>query len=76
MGYYIPRNIDTKAAIVPYADHATNEQFHTLEALAYIILRMIGQQTLLAPDAPPRYGAKRRIQEIMTLAAHCVCHAR
>ena len=42
---------------------------------------MIGQQSLLGPDTPPRHSAKRRrvktvIQEIMTLATHCVRHAR
>lgn len=53
----------------------------SLGTMAYNILRMIGQQTLLGPDAPPCHGAKRRrvktvIQEIMTLAAHCVRHTR
>ena len=42
---------------------------------------MIGQETLLGPDAPPRHPAKRRqvktvIQEIITLAARLKRHAR
>lgn len=66
---------------LPSGKFATNDLVLTLGAMAYNLLRMIGQQTLLGPDAPPRHSAKRRrvktvIQEIMTLAAHCVRHAR
>ncbi len=66
---------------LPSGKFASNDLVLTLGAMAYNLLRMIGQQTLLGPDAPPRHSAKRRrvktvIQEIITLAAHCVQHAR
>ena len=66
---------------LPSGKFATNDLLLTLGALAYNILRMIGQETLLGPDAPPRHSAKRRrvktvIQEIITLAARIKRHAR
>jgi hypothetical protein len=66
---------------LPSGKFATNDLLLTLGALAYNILRMIGQETLLGPDAPPRHPAKRRrvktvIQEIITLAARLKHHAR
>jgi hypothetical protein len=66
---------------LPSGKFATNDLLLTLGALAYNILRMIGQETLLGPDAPPRHLAKRRrvktvIQEIITLAARIKRHAR
>ncbi|XXY98516.1 transposase [Acidithiobacillus sulfuriphilus] len=66
---------------LPSGKFATNDLLLTLGALAYNILRMIGQETLLGPDAPPRHPAKRRrvktvIQEIITLAARIKRHAR
>jgi len=66
---------------LPSGKFATNDLLLTLGALAYNILRMIGQETLLGPDAPPRHPAKRRrvktvIQEIITLAAGIKRHAR
>ena len=66
---------------LPSGKFATNDLMLTLGAMAYNLLRMIGQETLLGPEAPPRHGAKRRrvetvIQEIIILAAHAVRHAR
>lgn len=66
---------------LPSGKFATNDLLLTLGALAYNILRMIGQETLLGPGAPPRHPAKRRrvktvIQEIITLAARIKRHAR
>lgn len=66
---------------LPSGKFATNDLILTLGAMAYNILRMIGQETLLGPDAPRRHPAKRRrvktvIQEIITLAARIKHHAR
>lgn len=66
---------------LPSGKFATNDLILTLGAMAYNLLRMIGQNTLIGPDAPPRHPAKRRrvktvIQEIITQAAHIVHHAR
>lgn len=49
--------------------------------LAYNLLRWIGQNGLLGPDAPPRHRAKRRriravMQELMYLAARMIYTAR
>ena len=53
----------------------------SLAALAYNVLRLIGQHTLLGDDAPLRHPAKRRrlktvIQELITVAARVLTHAR
>ena len=53
----------------------------SLAALAYNVLRLIGQTALLAPDAPLRHPAQRRrlrtvIQEMIAVAARVVHHAR
>lgn len=66
---------------LPSGKFATNDLILTLGGMAYNLLRMIGQATLLGPDAPPRHPAKRRrvktvIQEIITQAARVVHHAR
>ena len=66
---------------LPSGKFATNDLILTLGAMAYNILRMIGQETLLGPDAPRRHPAKRRrvktvIQEIITLVARIKHHAR
>lgn len=66
---------------LPSGKFATNDLLLTLGALAYNILRIIGQETLLGPDAPPRHPATRRrvktvIQKIITLAARIKRHAR
>ena len=50
-------------------------------ALAYNILRWIGQNGLLGPDAPPRHRAKRRrirtvMQELMYVAARLIHSGR
>jgi len=66
---------------LPSGKFATNDLLLALGALAYNILRMMGQETLLGPDAIPRHPAKRRrvktvIQEIITLAARIKRNAR
>jgi hypothetical protein len=66
---------------LPSGKFATNDLILTLGALAYNLLRLIGQNALLGPDAPPRHPAKRRrvktvIQEVITQAARVVHHAR
>ena len=66
---------------LPSGKFATNDLILTLGGMAYNLLRMIGQATLLGPDAPTRHPAKRRrvktvIQEIITQAARVVHHAR
>jgi len=66
---------------LPSGKFATNDLILTLGAMAYNLLRMIGQNTLLGPDAPPRHPAKRRrvktvIQEVILQAARVVHHAR
>ena len=66
---------------LPSGKFATNDLILTLGGMAYNLLRMIGQATLLGPDAPPRHPAKRRrvktvIQEVITQAARVVHHAR
>lgn len=53
----------------------------SLAALAYNVLRLIGQNALTGEDAPPRHPAKRRrlstvIQELMCVAAAIAHHAR
>jgi hypothetical protein len=66
---------------LPSGKFATNDLILTLGGIAYNLLRMIGQATLLGPDAPPRHPARRRrvktvIQEVITQAARVVHHAR
>ncbi|MBU2754650.1 IS1380 family transposase [Acidithiobacillus sp. CV18-2] len=66
---------------LPSGKFATNDLILTLGAMAYNLLRLVGQNTLLGPDAPPRHPARRRrvktvIQEVITQAARVVHHAR
>ncbi len=53
----------------------------SLAAVAYNILRLIGQQALLRSNAPVRHAAKRRrlktvMQEMMRVAVKLTDHAR
>ncbi|MCG5549280.1 IS1380 family transposase [Halorhodospira halochloris] len=59
----------------------TNEAVLALAAVAYNLLRLIGQNALIGDDAPMRHPAKRRrlrtvIQEIINVAAVLISHAR
>ena len=62
---------------LPSGKFATNALVLGCAQLAYNILRWIGQNGLLGPDAPPRHKAKRRrirtvMQELMYLAARLI----
>lgn len=62
---------------LPSGKFATNALVLACAQLAYNILRWIGQNGLLGPDAPPRHKAKRRrirtvMQELMYLAARLI----
>jgi hypothetical protein len=62
---------------LPSGKFATNALILACAQLAYNMLRWIGQNGLLGPDAPPRHRAKRRrirtvMQELMFLAARLI----
>ena len=66
---------------LPSGKFATNALVLACAQLAYNLLRWIGQNGLLGPDAPPRHRAKRRrirtvMQELMYLAARLIYTAR
>jgi hypothetical protein len=66
---------------LPSGKFATNALVLACAVLAYNILRWIGQNGLLGPDAPPRHRAKRRrirtvMQELMYLAARLIYTGR
>jgi hypothetical protein len=66
---------------LPSGKFATNALILACAQLAYNILRCIGQNGLLGPDAPPRHRAKRRrirtvMQELMYLAARLIYTGR
>ena len=66
---------------LPSGKFDTNVLVLSLAAVAYNILRLIGQQALLRRDAPLRHPAKRRrlktvMQEMMRVAALLTTHAR
>ena len=66
---------------LPSGKFATNALILACAQLAYNILRWIGQNGLLGPDAPPRHRAKRLLlrtvmQELMYLAARLIQSAR
>jgi len=66
---------------LPSGKFATNELVCELAALAMNILRLMGQQGLLGPDAPVRHSAKRRriktvIQELIYRAGRLIEHGR
>ncbi|MEY6432518.1 IS1380 family transposase [Thioalkalicoccus limnaeus] len=65
----------------PSGKFATNALVLACALLAYNILRWIGRNGLLGPDAPPRHRAKRRrlrtlMQELMYRAARLIYTAR
>ena len=65
---------------LPSGKFATNGLVLSLGALTYNILRLMGQQALLGPDAPVRHRAKRRrlktvMQELIYRAAKCTRQA-
>lgn len=62
---------------LPSGKFATNALVLACAALAYNILRWLGQHGLLGADAPPRHRAKRRrlrtvMQELIDLAARLI----
>lgn len=66
---------------LPSGKFATNDLVLSLAAIAYNILRAIGQATLIGPDSPVRHPARRRrlktvMQEIIGIAARVTRHAR
>lgn len=66
---------------LPSGKFDTNVMVLSLAAVAYNILRLIGQQALLRADAPVRHAAKRRrlktvMQEMMRVAVRLTGHAR
>jgi len=66
---------------LPSGKFDTNTLVLSLAAVAYNILRLIGQQALLKKTAPLRHPAKRRrlktvMQEMMRVAAQLAVHAR
>jgi hypothetical protein len=66
---------------LPSGKFDTNTLVLSLAALAYKILRLIGQQALLGDKAPIRHPAKRRrlktvMQEMLRVAAQLTEHAR
>lgn len=66
---------------LPSGKFNTNALVLALAALAYNILRYIGQDTLVAPDAPSRKAVHRRrlrtvLQEMIYKAARLIRHGR
>lgn len=66
---------------LPSGKFDTNVLVLSLAAVAYNILRLVGQQALPRPDAPLRHPAKRRrlktvMQDMMRVAAVVTAHAR
>ncbi|WP_029419949.1 IS1380 family transposase [Alicyclobacillus macrosporangiidus] len=72
---------DLDAERLPSGKFATNNLVLHFVCMAYNLLRVIGQESLKRNDAPLRKKAERRrirtvIQNLMTLAAKLVRHAR
>jgi hypothetical protein len=66
---------------LPSGKFATNALVCEMAALAMNILRLMGQQGLLGPDAPVRHNAKRRriktvMQELVYRAGRLIEHGR
>jgi hypothetical protein len=75
--YHSEFKTDLDIERLPSGKFATNALILACAQLAYNILRWIGQNGLLGPDAPPRHRAKRRrirtvMQELMYLAARLI----
>ncbi len=79
--YHSEFKTDLDIERLPSGKFATNALVLACAQLAYNILRWIGQNGLLGPDAPPRHRAKRRrirtvMQELMYLAARLIRSGR
>jgi hypothetical protein len=79
--YHSEFKTDLDIERLPSGKFATNALILACAQLAYNILRWIGQNGLLGPDAPPRHRAKRRrirtvMQELMYLAARLIYTGR
>lgn len=79
--YHSEFKTDLDIERLPSGKFATNALILGCAQLAYNILRWIGQNGLLGPDAPARHKAKRRrirtvMQELMYLAARVIRTAR
>jgi hypothetical protein len=66
---------------LPSSKFSTNYLVCELAALAMNILRLMGQDALLGPDAPVRHSAKRRriktvMQELIYRAGRLIEHGR
>ena len=75
--YHSEFKTDLDIERLPSGKFATNALVLACAQLAYNILRFVGQNGLLGPDAPPRHRAKRRrirtvMQELMYLAARLI----
>ena len=75
--YHSEFKTDLDIERLPSGKFATNALILACAQLAYNILRYIGQNGLLGPDAPPRHRAKRLslrtvMQELMYLAARLI----
>jgi hypothetical protein len=75
--YHSEFKTDLDIERLPSGKFATNALVLGCAQLAYNLLRWIGQNGLLGPDAPPRHPAKRRrirtvMQELMYLAARLI----
>jgi hypothetical protein len=75
--YHSEFKTDLDIERLPSGKFATNALVLACAQLAYNILRFLGQNGLLGPDAPPRHRAKRRrirtvMQELMYLAARLI----
>lgn len=75
--YHSEFKTDLDIERLPSGKFATNALVLACAVLAYNVLRWIGQNGLLGPDAPPRHKAKRRrirtvMQELMYLAARLI----
>jgi len=75
--YHSEFKTDLDIERLPSGKFATNALVLACAQLAYNILRWLGQNGLLGPDAPPRHKAKRRrirtvMQELMYLAARLI----
>jgi len=79
--YHSEFKTDLDLVRLPSGKLETNELVMAMAGLAYNILRYIGQNTLIGPDAPVRKAAKRRrirtvLQEMIYKAVRLIRHGR
>lgn len=77
--YHSEFKTDLDLERLPSGKFDTNALVLALAALAYNILRYIGQDALVGPDAPIRKAVHRRrtlLQEMIYKAASLICHGR